>query len=449
MEALFILSVSLLLIFPVVLTSRRTVGFSKNDCNKYHVILSQNDTFGVDWMGLQYPKHCTLPFKVQDANLYRLCADVTVFEFECPGIYDEVTRAVVFYRGNDRSQQKKYDCHDKLPITFCSGSETLSIELEPYYKDIRQTNSKLKIIVATSLKTTSNYIEKNNGGGSILIGVVATCIIFIIILFACVVILIRRRRRYSKKNIDNNIQGLVRQSEELQQSQQTGGEHIDLRLLSGALNVDSQYREARPNNQPHDHRINEATMQRNEWRSSRSGQASLSTIETHAPPSNDHYHMPVTSRTNHPRFDNDIERNIEHIHGRQHNGRNPTEMIEPSAPPLNRTHDFQRPFGSQPNQSTIDQVVDGNITSTHGRTFNDRNPPETIQRNAPQRHEQPTEQRSTHPGSSRDINTNGDGNISRSSRSNDCNSTDNRDTSSLLPPSYHDVMNRSSDFDLR
>lgn len=444
---MFTLSVSFLLIYPAVLTSRRTVGFSKNDCNKYHVLLSQNDTFGVDWMGLQYPKHCTLPFKVQDANLYRLCAVVTVFEFECPGIFDEVTRAVVFYRGNDRSQQKKYDCHDKLPITFCSGSETLSIELEPYYKDIRQTNSKLKINVTTSLKTSSNYIEENNGGGSILIGVVATCIILIIILFACVVILIRRRRRYSKENIDNNIQGLVRQSEELQQSQQTGGEHIESR--SGALNVDSQYREARPNNQPQDHRINEAIRQRNEWLSSRSGQASLSTIETHAPPSNDHYQMPVTSGTNHSRFDKDIERNIEPRHGRQYNGRNPTEMIEPSAPPLNGTHDFQRPFGSQPNQCTINQVVDSNIRSIHERTFNNRNPPGTIQRNAPQPHEQPTEPRSTHPGSSRDINTNGDGNISRSSRSNDCNPTDNIDTSALLPPSYHDVMSRSSDFDLR
>lgn len=60
---------------------------------------------------------------------------------------------------------QKYDCHDKLPITFCSRSETLSIELEPYYKDIRQTNSKLKIVVTTSLKTTSNDIEENSGEG--------------------------------------------------------------------------------------------------------------------------------------------------------------------------------------------------------------------------------------------------------------------------------------------
>ncbi|XP_071160422.1 uncharacterized protein [Mytilus edulis] len=502
MEAMVTLSVFLLLIFPVVLTSSRIVGFNKNDCNKKHVLLSQNDTFGVDWTGHQYPKHCTLPFKVQDASLYRLCANVTVFDIECHVVFDELNRAVVFYRGNDRSQQKKYDCHDKLPITFCSGSETLSIELEPYYKDIRQSNSKLKIFVTTSLKATSNDIEENSGEGSILIGVVATCIILIIVLFACLIILIRRRRRYSKDTIDNNIQ--VRQSEEPQQSQQTEGEPIESRLLSSASNVDSQLRRARQNNPPIDLGINGATGQRNELLSSRSGQTSLS-IETHAPPLNDesHFHTPVTSRTNHPRFDDNIERNTEPRygrryhgrtpidpseprhgrrnngrtpidpseprHGRRYNGRTPTDPsatpldrthdfyqpmesqpnqitidqvvdentdirhgrryngrtpIDPSAPPLDRTHDFYRPMESQPNQITIDQVVDENTDIRHGISCTNRNPTEIIQRNTPQRHDQSTEPSSTHSGSSRNINA-------------------------IPPPSYLDVMSRSRDFDLR
>ncbi|XP_063430738.1 uncharacterized protein LOC134712794 isoform X2 [Mytilus trossulus] len=246
-----------------------------------------------------------------------------------------------------------------------SGSETLSIELEPYFKDIRLTNSKLKIVVSTSLKTTSNPREENNGDGSILIGVVATCII-LIIFFAFAIIVIRRRR-YRKETIDNNIQ--IRQSEEPQQSQQTGGEPIESRLLSSASNVDSQFRRERQNNQSNDLGIYGATGQRNELLASRSGQTPLS-IVTHAPPLNDESRRPVTSRTNHPRFDDNIERNIEHRHGRQYNGRNP---IDPSAPPL---------------------------------------------------HEQSTEPSSTHSGSSRNINA-------------------------IPPPSYVDVMSRSSDFDLR
>ena len=190
--------------------------------------------------------------------------------------------------------------------------------------------------------------------------------------------------------------------------------------------------------------------------SSRSGQTSLS-IETHAPPLNDesHFHTPVTSRTNHPRFDDNIERNTEPRygrryhgrtpidpseprHGRRYNGRNPIDPseprhgrryngrtpIDPSAPPLDRTHDFYRLMESQPNQITIDQVVDENTDIRHGISCTNRNPTEIIQRNTPQRHDQSTEPSSTHSGSSRNINA-------------------------IPPPSYLDVMSRSSDFDLR
>ncbi|CAC5370556.1 unnamed protein product [Mytilus coruscus] len=182
---LFLLSA--LLACPLVSAFNKTVGFKKEDCEEYRLLMyNAGDVYNIIWDGEEYPKFCSLRFKMVSADSYELCAKVTEFRLECSDF------KLKFYWGVSMNL-KIYDCYSSLPIKYCN-EDLLFMSLEPYYYNIRHSNSNLRITVTANL--LSKYGEEDSSNGGVIAGVIGSIFIVCLVCFVC--ILVNKRKAASE-----------------------------------------------------------------------------------------------------------------------------------------------------------------------------------------------------------------------------------------------------------
>lgn len=170
----------------------KNVYFDKASCDERFVFSSENDIYKVIWNGEKYPTFCALRFKTLSSDTYiskdtyNLCATVTKFSLECERD-GEKTRTLYFSWGA-MMNEKRYDCHASLPITYCN-KDYLNVALEPRLQDIHRSNSAITITITAKLVSTQSFdtIPTTSVVGAVL-GTVMGLIVLVVAVTCCVIL---------------------------------------------------------------------------------------------------------------------------------------------------------------------------------------------------------------------------------------------------------------------